>query len=551
KAPQLFVQDDWKARPNLTINLGVRYEIETGWSEVHGNETDWDPAVTSMDVVDPVGAGYGQVVQGGMWYGFLGQNGRHSLQQPKYDIVLPRFGFSWEALNNTVVKGGIGSYASIWSEDRYGAGMGSAFGGSGSYGDITNGNCPVVQADANGKAPDTVDPGCGVGTFNGARIMSTYVQAPTTPWAPEGLYQSGKYNEYRTPVPMNYQWNLGVQHQFARDYAAEVDYIGNHGDNLTYNVDINQVPENMLGPNDQKYEPYPLYKDINGSTNNAVSNYNALEVILNKRMSYGLSFNVNYTWSHFLDDMDSSGWGGQNGNMDYQNAYSPRSNYSRSNWDIRHMLKGQAIHQLPFGKGGLFLNHGTLADEAVGGWRASATFVGQTGNPIPLASAINTANAFGGTQFPNLTGNWKANDPITGNHFHSLAEWYNESAFSMPTKYTYGNFVRNQISGPGMTELNFAFGKTFDLWPERGVKFELRAEAYNLPNHASWGVPGNVGSGDDLVGAPLVNPQTGVASSNIPIQSTSVGGRSLQFYGRLSFSPQSTITRNQKGRQTI
>ncbi len=532
KAPQLFVQDDWKARPNLTINLGVRWMGETGWRDVHGNETVWDPAVTSMDVIDPVGAGYGQLVQGGMWYEFLGQNGRQTLQRPKYDIVLPRFGFSWGIRNNTVLKGGFGVYASTWSEDRYGAGLGSAFGGSGGQADVTTGNCPVVQTDSNGDAPDTVDPGCGVGAFNGTSIMSTYVQAPTTPWAHEGLGSSVNYNQYDTPVPTNYQWNLGVQRQFAGDYAAEVDYVGNHGENLTYDVDINQVPESDLGPTDQQYEPYPLYKDITGSTNNAVSNFNALEAMLTKRMSYGLSFNANYTWSHFLDDMDSSGWGGQNGNMDYQNAYSPASNYSRSNWDMRHMLKGQAVYKLPFGTGGLFLNHSTLADEAVGGWQASATWVAQTGNPMEVVSANQgSANAQGGTVFLNRIGNFNTNDPVTGNHYHSLAEWYNESAFSAPGQYTFGNFVRNQISGPGLTDINFSLGKTFDLWPERGVRFQIRADAYNVLNHPSWGFPGN-----NQIGVPLVSPGGNLPpASNIAITSTTVGGRSMQFYGRLSF----------------
>lgn len=526
------MQDDWKARPNLTINLGVRWEGETGWKEVHGNETDWDPAVTSMDVIDPVGAGYGQLVQGGMWYEFLGQNGRKTLQKPKYDIVLPRVGFSWGIRNNTILKGGFGMYAATWSEDRYGAGLGSAFGGSGGQNDVTSGQCPVVQANANGDAPDTVDPGCGVGAYNGTSIMSTYVQAPTTPWAHEGRGSSVNYNQYDTPVPTNYQWNLGVQRQFAGDYAAEIDYIGNHGENLTYNVDIDQVPEADLGPNDLQYEPYPLYHQINGSTNNAVSNFNALEAMVTKRMSHGLSFNANYTWSHFLDDMDSSGWGGQEGNMDWQNAYSPASNYSRSNWDMRHMLKGQAVYQLPFGKGGLFLNHSTLADEAVGGWQASATWVAQTGNPMEVVSANQslTDSWGGGTLFANLTGNFKTNDSVTGNHYHSLAEWYNESAFSVPAQYTYGNFVRNQISGPGLTDVNFSLGKSFDLWPERGVKFQIRADAYNVLNHPSWGFPGN-----NQVGLPLVNPNGGTPSSNIPITSTTVGGRSMQFYGRLSF----------------
>jgi hypothetical protein len=531
KTPQLFIQDDWKVTPNLTVNLGVRYEIETGWKEVKGNEKVFDPAVVSMDVTDPVGSGYGSLVQGGMWYGFLGQNGRTSLQAPKYDIVLPRLGFSWQVRNNMVVRGGIGMYASTWSEDTYGGGMGGAFGSSGGSGDSTNGLCPVVEIGANGTAADTTDPGCGVGSFNGVSIKSTFLTSPTTPWAGQGLNQSATYNEYHTPVPKNYQWTLGVQRAFAKDFVGEVTYVGNHGTGLNFPVDIDQVPVSALqyGSNNQKYEPYPLYASITGSTNNAISNYHALQGILSKRMSYGLQFSVNYTWSHFLDDMDSSGWGSREGWQNYQNAYVPGENYSQSNFDIRQMFKGEAVYQLPFGKGAQFFNRSTLLDEIIGGWQLSSTFMAQGGNPMGVTTGgLNNSNNRSGsyTQYANLTGNYKGTDPVTGNKYHSLKEWFNVNAFSLPAEGTYGTFRRNIIDGPGLTDVNFSLGKSFDLWPERGVKFQIRADTTNVLNHPSWAQSGN-----NIVGCAASN--AGACTSNI--SGTTVGGRGMQLYGRLSF----------------
>lgn len=524
KTPQVFVQDDWKARGNLTVNLGLRYEAETGWSEVKGNMATFDPAVVSMDVTSPVGSGYGQLVQGGMWYGFLGQNGRHTLQAPKYNIVLPRLGFSWQILNSTVIKGGIGMYASTWSEDTYGGGMGGAFGSNGGSNDSTNGLCPVVQLNADGASPDTTDPGCGLGAYNGKSIMSTYLNSPTTPWAHQGLNQNVGYNQYRTPVPKNYQWTLGVQREFAREFVGEVDYVGNHGTGLNFPVDIDQVPVSKLGPDDQKYQPYPLYNQINGSTNNAISNYHALEAILTKRMGYGLYFSTNYTWSHFLDDMDSSGWGSREGWQNYQNAYVPSQNYSQSNFDIRQMFKGQVVYRLPFGKGGMFLNNSALADEVVGGWQVSSTFMAQSGNPMGLTTGWhNNSNNRSGdyTQEAILTGNYKTADPNTGNKYHSLKEWYNVTAFSLPAPYTYGSFRRNTVVGPGLTDINFSVGKTFDLWPDRNLQFQIRGDATNILNHPSFAQPGNnVMGGSD-------------ASANIT--GVTVGGRKWQLYGRVSF----------------
>jgi hypothetical protein len=527
----MFIQDDWKVKPNLTVNLGVRYEVETGWKEVKGNEKVFDPAVVSMDVTDPVGAGYGQLIQGGMWYGFLAQNGRTTLQAPKYDIILPRFGFSWQARNNMVLRGGIGMYASTWSEDTYGGGMGNAFGSSGGLSDSTSGICPVVEIGADGTSPDTTDPGCGIGTFNAASIKSTYLTSPTTPWAGQGLGQSATYNEYHTPVPKNYQWTIGIQREFARDFVGEVDYVGNHGTGLNFPVDIDQVPVSALqyGPNNQQYEPYPLYASITGSTNNAISNYHALEGVLTKRMTYGLQFSVNYTWSHFLDDLDSSGWGSREGWQNYQNAYIPSENYSQSNYDIRQMFKGQAIYRLPFGKGAQFLNKSTVLDEILGGWQLSSTFMAQGGNPMGvttggLNSSYNRSGSY--TQYANLTGNYKGADPVTGYKYHSLLEWFNVNAFSLPALGTYGNFRRNIIVGPGLTNVNFSLGKSFDLWPERNVKFQIRADASNALNHPSWAQ-----SGSNVVGCAASN--AGSCTANI--SGTTVGGRGMQLYGRLSF----------------
>jgi hypothetical protein len=536
KSPQLFLQDDFKVRPNLTVNLGVRYEIETGWRDAKGNQATFDPAVANFNVsANPInGIAAGAPVQGGIWYGFIGQNGRTSLQAPKYDIVLPRVGFSWQVMPNTVVRGGIGMFASAWSEDEYGGGEGNAFGSSGGYSDKSSGLCPTVQLSADGNSPDGKDPGCGspattAYNANGISENSTYVTAPTTPWAKNNGGPS--YNQYKTPVPTNFQWNLTVERQFLRDWTASAGYVGNHGDNLNFPVDINQVPQSQLGPNDNQFEPYPIFGGINGSTNNAISNYNALQAIVTKRMSYGLQLSVNYGWSHFLDDGDSSGWANRGGWQNYQNAYVPSQDYSNSNFDIRHAIRGEAIYQLPFGRGKQFLNDNLIADEVLGGWQVSSTFIGETGNPISLTTSNfnNSGNQSGNnTQYANLVGNYKSTDTgpdaVAGSHYHSLTEWYNVDAFALPTQYTYGNFRRNIVTGPDLTNINFSMGKAFDLWPERNVKFQIRGSANNILNHPSFGQPGTT------LGGPFSTEHGGAN-----INSVTIGGRVWEMYGRLSF----------------
>ncbi len=525
KTPQFFVQDDWKMKPNLTINLGVRYEVMTGWSGVRGNEAVWDPAVTNFNVSSSAvnGIAPGAPVLGGMWYAFSGANGRTTLQAPKYNIVMPRAGFSWQVFNNMVVRGGLGVYSSTWSEDSYGQGLGAAFGSNGGINDTntTNGLCPVVSLSATLTTPNIQDPGCGGPGFNPQTITQAYITAPTTPWAQNG--QNPNYNQYHTPVPTNYQFSLSVERQFLNDYVATVAYVGNHGDHLsTGPLDIDQVPESALGQG-AAATPYPLFSSVNGSTNNAVSNYNALQTSITKRMTYGLQFSVNYTWSHFLDDMDSSGWGSRMGWQNYQNAYAINQNYSNSNFDIRNMLKGEVIYRLPFGKGMHFLNNNLIADEVIGGWQFAATFVDQGGNPIGLTTGCNnnSGNLSGCyTQYANLVGNYKKGFFNIANAITPTGNWFNPAAFATPAPNTYGTFVRNQVYGPGLNVVNFSFGKSFAIVPDRGINFEIRSDSQNVLNHPSFGQPNGtvVGTG-----------------SPTNITGTTVGGRTISIYGRLSF----------------
>jgi hypothetical protein len=493
KAPQVFVQDDWKALPKLTVNVGLRYQIMEGWSDAKNNQRTFDPLITNSVTGTP----------GAMWYAANGDHGRHQLQDNVYSTFLPRVGFAYQVRPTTVVRGGYGLYAYLWSLDTYGSGEGAAFGSQGSVSDTTNGFTPV-------------------GALSGSANQFPYVPAGTTNSAFNG--QSVGYNQQKTPVAKIQQYNLAVEHQIGANMSASVAYVGSQSFNLNFNVDTNQVPQAKLAQVDQAFRPYPQFLAVTGSTNNADANYNSLQLTFQRRLTTNFSISSSYVWSKFLDEYDSSAWGSRGGTQTYQNAYDPHANYGPSNFDTRHAFKGNAIFILPFGKGQMFLKNNYLLDEAIGGWRLSGTYVLQTGNPITVTVPTAIANSYAqsGNLYPNKVGDPR-NAPRT------LAQWYNaclptstvsctSNAFASPGNATFGNNQRNDVYGPGIINLDLTLGKTFNLWAER-YKLQIRMDAINALNHANFGNPGTS----------LSTGSAGVISSTTNI------GRLIQLGGRFSF----------------
>ena len=504
KTPQLFVQDDWKLRPNLTLNLGLRYQINHGWNEIHNNESSFDPTVNNP-ATGTLGA---------YWFGPTHANGRTSMMANTYNTWQPRVGFSWARDSKTVVRGGFGLYSYTWSLDTYGGnntsyGMGAAISSSGSDSDQTNGITPITKLDGTGNVFGTANP-------------LPYNQASTAPDAYNG--QGVGYIQYHTPVPKIAQWNLSVQRSLNTNMVVEVAYVASHGSNLNFATDLNQVPQDKLSSNDSQFRPFPVFQGISGSTNNAVSNYNSLQASITKRMTNGVSFSFNYVWSHMLDDLDSSGWGSRAGPQSYQQN-NPAANYSNSNFDVRHAFKGYGVYELPFGRGKKFANTNRLMDGLVGGWEITGTIVLSTGNPFSVDGTQNTY-ALAGSAFPN----WVPGvSPKPSNQ--SINNWFNPAAFSQPAPGTFGDVRRNSLYGPGLNVVNLSGSKTFSL-PWEGVKIQFRCDAQNAFNHASYGVPADVSLGNTTgtggVGLPY---NTGTTVLN----TATVGGRNVQLGLRLTF----------------
>jgi len=498
KSPAAFVQDDWKVTPKLTVNLGVRWEGRTGWSDRTNNERAFDSTI-----INPATG-----VGGAMWYASTHTNGRRQLQQDQWNNWLPRVGVAYQLGTKMTVNGGFGMYTFPWNVDNYASCcLGNAIAQSGNENDSTGGIVPVAFLSGTGNENPQ--------GAKGASVNTLYVNSPTAPQAYNG--QNVSEMVYDQQIPRLYNWNLTVQRQVAGNMVAQIGYVGAHGTNLLYNKDFNQIPASQLSPNDASSRPYPEFQAISGFSTEATSNYHALQAVIERRMSNGLTFNANYTWSHMTDAQDSSGWGSEQGTSVFQNSYNPRSNWGAANFDTRQMFKAFGTYELPFGIGRKYLNTNRILDEGIGGWTMSLTFVGQGGHPftpVMASSALSYENT-GASDFkwyPNQVGNIMASGQSK-----TINQWFNPAAFAQPTPGTLGNNRRNNVYGPGLHVINGSLHKTFTIY--EGVSFDLAANATNLINHPSFSDP------DLSIGA----------GHHAQITAVNEGGRIIELVGKLRF----------------
>jgi hypothetical protein len=496
KSPQLFAQDDIKLRSNLTVNLGVRYQIQRGWREVQNRMGDFDPTIFNT-----VSGNYGA-----MW--FAPANHRTQAQANVYSGVLPRLGFAYTPRPDTVIRGGWGMYTTLWSVDQYGNAKGQGYSQSGNAQDQTNGIAPVTTLS-------------GPGVFYGTTTPLPYVNASTSPTAYNGQ-NAPNYDPYHTPLTYLYSWSIGVQHEFRYGITSEVAYVGKHGANMQFKGDINEVPVQNLSVNDNPSgRPYPQFNSIGGSTFNGISNYNSLQAQVHKRLANGIAFSSAFTYSKFLNEMDVSNFNGQGGNIHFQNSHDPRSNYAPSNFDIRDSLKSSIVYQLPFGTGRRWLNKNHLLDEGIGGWQVSAIVINQTGNPFTVTyNGANNSYSQAGSWYPNVL-------RPAQNIKKSINEWYDPTAYAVAANATFGNSRRNSLRAPGIDTTNLSIGKTFNFIHDVGL--QIRADASNVFNHPDFDAPD--GNFNDPVNLSTPGRPQGAGT----IGATTVGGRNMQLSARISF----------------
>ena len=479
----LYIQDDWRLNDRLTLNLGLRWETTVPRTEDQNRMNSFD-----MTKINPVSGTPGVVT-------FAGRNG---VPRSAYDIDLnnfgPRLGFAWSLTPRTVVRGGGGII--------YGASVNSIVGTAASLGFSTDlriaspqpGFVPAMRLREGFPAltRPTVDQ-LGDG-FGAVRVGSPTNTAVT-------------FFERHRPTTTSYQYNFGVQHEIAANTLVEIGYMANLSRHLTApDLSINQVPPQLMGPGAaQSRRPFPQFTNVSilnppiGS-----STYHAGFVKAERRYRAGLSLLAHYTWSKFIDDVESFTEFGDVGS--YSDFYNRKLDKGLSGSDVRHRAVMSGVYELPLLRGRGWVSR------LFGGWRTGAITTLQSGPSMTVFSFTNETNAFpSGSVRADLVG-----DPQLPSGDRTLARWFNTAAFANPAPFRFGTAGRGILPGPGLFNVDGSLTKRFPI--RENWRAEVRAEFFNLLNHANFGLPGHT------VGA----PNFGVINSSQP-------GRSTQLALRIDF----------------
>jgi hypothetical protein len=477
-----YMQDDWRVTDRLTVNLGLRYDIEFPRKEVENRMNSFDPLA-----INPVSRTPGVVT----WAGVNGVPVRAF--KTDYNNIGPRIGFAYRipGRSETVIRGGAGMF--------YGPTV------SNTIGDVASLGYSTAASYTTASAVDSI-------VFplkNGFPAYTRPLLTPAFGAVPlgESPDTSVSYFNPNQVAPISYQYNLDIQREVARNLLIELGYVGNVSHHLTANdFTLNQVPPQLMGAgNTQSLRPFPQFSNvtwINPSIGN--STYHAGFVRAEKRYSKGFSFLAHYTFSKFIDDVESSNEYGSAGS--YMDQYNRRLDKGLSGSDVPHRLIVTVLYELPRYKGNKVING------VIGGWRLGVLQTYQSGPVFTVVTASNTTNAFqAGALRPNLLRN-----PALPSDQQSVTRWFDTAAFVQPAFATFGNSPRSGLRGAPLTTTDATAEKTFAI--HEGWKFDLRAEFYNLWNHANFNPPG----------ATFGAPDFGVVSSARP-------GRTVQLAARLSF----------------
>jgi len=491
-----FIEDDWKATSRLTLNLGLRWEVDLPMTERYNQIANFNYTASNPVQIPGMSSPQGELT-------FVGVNGNpRGAENTDWRDFAPRVGFAYRVGSDTVLRGGYGifygnQYAS-WRLQQ----------GASGFGDTS-----TLVTSLNGVTPTNF-------------LNNPYPQGLLTPAGSSlgGLSLLGQTIQYydrgnRTPYSL--ESNITIQHQFPGRTLLEVAYVNSHSlrliggqrtgrvyDQLTTanlalgNALLTQVPNPyyglssngatlissgaMAGPTIPYYQllrQFPQFtsvQSINGSWGKAV--YNALQAKVERRISKSLLLLFNYTFSKSMDNASyftGEDFSSQEGENAIQNWNDLGAEYGVSQMDQTQRVTATAIYQLPFTR-----KRSGLLGQTLGGWELALILTGTSGAPLGIFDASNTTNSQAGIMRPN----WNGQDPCVSNP--TPQQWITSADFSAPAPFAFGNAPRTfgGCRQAGLKEIDLALHKVFRV-TER-LKTDVSIDSYNLTNSVEFGSPG-------------------------------------------------------------
>lgn len=524
-----YLQDGWRLTPKLTMNLGLRYEIQTAPTERNNAQQFFDFSATN-----PISSTVGFTVPGQLVFN---TNDNRGVYNTSYKNFAPRVSAAYQLKEKIVLRAGFGVFY-VPSYYNQGPNIGYSQG------------TPWVTSLDGGLTPSSTLSG---NAALGLPSAFPNGQVPATGNSLGGLTDVGfGLNPVVDPIrnsPYVQQWMGGVQYSLTNNDLIDLSYVGNHGVHvLAQYLEWNEFPVadlaqgnalNAMVPNPffgaikssgcgldqptivqaQLLRPYPEYCSVTEAQPAAAgSTYNALQATYTHRWHSDLQMGVSYTYSKFIDDAQgSSGWAFPGSGSNVRNSYDLSAERSVDASDLTHSLVVNYAYGLPIGKGKLIgRDWGRPLNATLGGWQWTGIVTAHTGLPISITPASNNTvgtASYGFNQRPNIV---PGVNPVPDHQ--TINDWINPAAFSQPAPFTFGDSARflSNLRAPGYFNWDMGIQKYWSFSETK--RLQLRIELYNAFNHPNFFVP------DSNLGDATFGTITGAYPA-----------RSVQFAGKFYF----------------
>jgi len=453
---QPYFQDDYKVARNLTLNIGLRYDLETPWTERGGIASTYIAGLQST-VYPTAPPGLVTPKDKGVHPGFY-----ETFKTP----FAPRLGLAWDPTGSgqTSIRAGWGIYHAVVNQEVEA---------------VETNNEPylvsfnIVPFNAANPYANTVDPL----PYDPSHPAFSF---PTTLTSLDPKFRQADVQ----------QFNFNIQRRFWNNLFAQVAYVGSVSHHL---YDVRELNAAVFGPgataaNAQSRRPiFPqFYADMPGLFSDANSNYHSLQVQVQKTFARSYSIQGAYTWGRAIDNRSATTIDNNSQSAQNPNNWFCRCERAASDFNVTHILSMNGLWDLPALKGRRFLT------AIAGGWRISGIFRYNTGQPVNIIVGQDTAliggsRSNGNSERPNLVGNPGLS--TSRSRQAKELEYFNTAAFSTPAAGAFGTTARNSVVGPGFLTDDISVNKSFPLFGDRGGRLTFRADLFNVLNWTNLNAP--------------------------------------------------------------